>query len=357
VLLLLSTSDTDLLSARAANDLATADTSVGDESTSAGKASDAPVTWRYANPVKLDRLRLTDADDSEQIASQRAHLAAQLDALLEGIDLVVVRLLGGRRAWEEGLDLLLAPEQRRPVVVLTGEQAPDAELMTQSTVPVGVATQAHAYLAHGGATNLAQLAAFLSDTVLLTGHGFAPPQAASSWGSLGCTGACLDIPASQRSQCGVSSCRAWLGSPDDGRPTIAVLFYRAHHMSGNTAFVHTLSDAIEAAGGRAMPLYVTSLREPEPELMDTLRQADAVITTVLAAGGTVPSAAQAGGSEDAWDAGALASLDVPVIQGLVLGSSRQEWLDSDDGVTPLDCATQVAVPEFDGRIISVPFSF
>ena len=42
MILLLSTSDTDLLSARAANDLATADTSVGDESTSAGKASDAP---------------------------------------------------------------------------------------------------------------------------------------------------------------------------------------------------------------------------------------------------------------------------------------------------------------------------
>ena len=30
---------------------------------------------------------------------------------------------------------------------------------------------------------------------------------------------------------------------------------------------------------------------------------------------------------------------------------------SDEGMTPLDVATQVAVPEFDGRIITVPFSF
>src|SRR4029434_10858577 len=30
---------------------------------------------------------------------------------------------------------------------------------------------------------------------------------------------------------------------------------------------------------------------------------------------------------------------------------------SDEGLTPLDVATQVAVPEFDGRIITVPFSF
>lgn len=377
--LLLSTSDTDLLSARAANDLG-----VGAAETPDAEAADtpgaAPIEWRYANPVKLDRLHLAadDGDEEARAASRRAHLAAQLDELLDGVDLVVVRLLGGRRAWEEGLDLLLAPDQTRPVVVLTGEQAPDAELMTASTVPVGVATQAHAYLAHGGAANLAQLGAFLSDTVLLTGHGFAAPQAAPAWGSLGCTGACLAIPASERPQCGVAACRAWSEADgagqgafagqdvvagedahegQDHRPVVAVLFYRAHHMSGNTAFVHTLADAIVEAGGRPMPLYVTSLREPDADLMATLRRADVVVTTVLAAGGTVPSAAQAGGNEDAWDAGALASLDVPIIQGLVLGSSRQEWLESDDGVTPLDCATQVAVPEFDGRIISVPFSF
>ncbi|AKT52078.1 cobaltochelatase subunit CobN [Arsenicicoccus sp. oral taxon 190] len=295
MLTLLSTSDTDLRSARAA---------------------DGPVTWRYANPNRVSM--------------------GELDELLDGTDLVVVRLLGGRRAWEEGLDHLLAGS--RPVVVLTGEQAPDAELMSASTVPAGVAAQAHAYLAHGGATNLAELGSFLSDTVLLTGHGFAQPQAAPSWGPLDDTVA-LEAP------------------EGDDRPCVAVLYYRAHQMSGNTAFVRDLADALEAAGSRALPLYVASLRTPEPELMATLAQADAVITTVLAAGGTTPAAAQAGGDDDAWDAGALADLDVPVIQALSLTSSRAEWLANDDGTTPLDAATQVAVPEFDGRLISVPFSF
>ncbi len=314
--LLLSTSDTDLLSARAAN----------------GRA-DAPVTWRYANPARIATDDLPD--------------------LLDGTDLVVVRLLGGRRAWEEGLDALL--EQPRPVVVLTGEQAPDAELMSVSTVPAGVAAQAHAYLAHGGADNLARLAAFLSDTVLLTGHGFDPPASAPSWGSLGCTGAC-GVGDRPRQACGESSCRAWT-SGDDARPTVAILYYRAHQMSGNTAFVGALADAVEAAGGRAMPLYVASLRAPEPELLQTLRAADAVVTTVLAAGGSTPAAAQAGGADDAWDAGALADLDVPIIQAFALTNSREQWLANDDGVSPLDAATQIAVPEFDGRIISVPFSF
>ncbi|MEU3049299.1 cobaltochelatase subunit CobN [Streptomyces sp. NPDC006984] len=290
--LLLSTSDTDLLSARAA----------------AG-----PVTYRFANPA---RLHLDD-----------------LPALLQGADLVVVRLLGGLRAWQEGVDLLLA--QDRPVVVLTGEQAPDAQLMEASTVPIGIAAEAHAYLAHGGPANLEQLARFLSDTVLLTGHGFEPPAAAPSWGRLERT----------------------VRRENPSGPRIAVLYYRAHHMSGNTAFVDALCSAVEEAGGRALPLYVASLRAPETELLEQLREADALVTTVLAAGGTRPAEASAGGDDESWDAGALADLDVPVLQALCLTGSRTAWEENDEGLSPLDAATQVAVPEFDGRLITVPFSF
>ncbi|WP_399088653.1 cobaltochelatase subunit CobN [Streptomyces sp. BBFR2] len=294
MLLLLSTSDTDLLSARAA---------------------DGPVPFRLANPARLD--------------------LAELPALLDGADLVVVRLLGGIRAWEEGLNLLLAEDQHRPVVVLTGEQAPDAQLMEASTVPVGIAAEAHAYLAHGGPENLGRLARFLSDTVLLTGHGFEPPQPAPSWGELARPAARTDI---------------------DG-PLIPVLYYRAHHMSGNTGFVDALCTKIEEAGGRPLPLFVASLRAPEPELIEALRPADAIITTVLAAGGTKPAEASAGGDDESWDAGALAALDVPILQALCLTGNRAAWEENDEGLSPLDAATQIAVPEFDGRLITVPFSF
>ncbi|MFD8371510.1 cobaltochelatase subunit CobN [Streptomyces sp. NPDC059688] len=292
MILLLSTSDTDLLSARAA---------------------DGPVAYRFANPA---RLHLDD-----------------LPALLDGVDLVVVRLLGGIRAWQDGIDLLLA--DGRPVIVLTGEQAPDAQLMAASTVPVGIAAEAHAYLAHGGPGNLEQLARFLSDTVLLTGHGFEAPAPAPTWGP-------LERPAPS-------------GEPN--APTVAVLYYRAHHMSGNTAFVHALCDAIEDAGGRPLPLYVSSLRAPEPELIAELRAADAIVTTVLAAGGTKPAEASAGGDDESWDAGALTALDIPILQALCLTGSRTTWEENDEGVSPLDAASQIAVPEFDGRLITVPFSF
>ncbi|CAM5737530.1 hypothetical protein SBADM41S_02572 [Streptomyces badius] len=102
----------------------------------------------------------------------------------------------------------------------------------------------------------------------------------------------------------------------EGAPTVAVLYYRAHHMSGNTAFVDALCTAVEDAGGRPLPLYVASLRTPEADLIDRLRSADAIVTTVLAAGGTKPAEASAGGDDESWDAGALTQLDVPILQAL-----------------------------------------
>ncbi|MDT4939674.1 MAG: cobaltochelatase CobN [Pseudonocardiales bacterium] len=288
MIVLLSTSDTDLLSAR---------TSTSD--------------YRLANPARTS--------------------VADLPPLLDGADIVVVRILGGRRAWQEGLDAVLA--SGLPVVVLGGEVAPDAELMELSTVPAGVVAEAHAYLAQGGPANLGQLHRFLSDAILLTGLGFEPPQATPTWGVL------------QRPP-----------SPSDG-PVVAVLFYRAHQVSGNTAFVHALAEAIEAKGARALPVFCSSLRTADPELLAALAPADALVVTVLAAGGSLPASVTAGGADEDWDVGALAALDVPILQALCLTSSHADWLASDEGLTPLDAATQVAIPEFDGRLITVPFSF
>lgn len=288
VILLLSTSDTDLLSARASG-----------------------ADYRWGNPARL--------------------LVDDLPGLLDGADLVIVRILGGKRAWEDGLAAVRASGV--PMVALGGEIAPDAELMECSTVPGGVAADAHNYLAAGGPGNLRQLHNFLSDTVLLTGHGFEPPVQLPSWGE-------LDRAA----------------APVEG-PTVAVIYYRAQHLAGNTAYIDALCAALEHAGTRPLPLYCASLRTAEPELLATLRQADALVVTVLAAGGSKPATASAGGEDEAWDVGALADLDVPILQGLCLTSGRAQWEASDDGLSPLDVATQVAVPEFDGRIITVPFSF
>ena len=139
---LLSTSDTDLLSARASG----------------------------------GRLR----------ARQPGPRLAPGDGRLADCDLVVARILGRPE------DLCSGFRHYRdagvPMVVVGGEREPSAELMEQSTVPIGVCVQAHRYLAEGGPANLGQLHAFLSDTVLLTGEGFDEPQAAAGLGRAAAAG-------------------------------------------------------------------------------------------------------------------------------------------------------------------------
>ncbi|WP_341229320.1 cobaltochelatase subunit CobN [Nocardioides salarius] len=285
---LLSTSDTDLLSARASG-----------------------VDYVVANPARPGHQSMAET--------------------IEGCDLVVGRVLGSPQDLCSGFTRVAATGV--PTVVLGGEQQPSAELMEISSVPMGVAAEAHRYLAEGGPGNLAQLHAFLSDTVLLTGEGFEPPVALPQWG--------------------------WARPHvDSDLPRVGILYYRAHEASGNTAFVHALADAVDATGlAVGVPVFAGSLRAASDALYDALGTLDALVVTVLAAGGSTPASASAGGHDEAWDVERMAALDIPVLQGLCLTSSRAEWEASDDGVTPLDSATQIAIPEFDGRIITAPFSF
>jgi cobaltochelatase CobN len=95
---LLSTSDTDLLSAR---------------------ASGADFVW--ANPARPGHQSMAET--------------------IEGADLVVGRILGSPQDLCSGFARIRATGM--PMVVLGGEQEPNAELMELSSVPIGVAADAH----------------------------------------------------------------------------------------------------------------------------------------------------------------------------------------------------------------------
>jgi cobaltochelatase CobN len=256
---------------------------------------------------------------------------------------VLVRLLGGRGAWDDGFDQLRADcvERGIPFLAFSGEAVPDAELTALSTVPSGTVTEAFAYLVHGGPTNLEHCLRFVADTLLLEGYGFDAPEPVPDNG----------VWRAPRERL-----------PD--RPLVAVVFYRAHLVAGNTQFVDDLCNTIEAQGGDALALWCYSLRgdgaEPIVEILDS-EGVDAVVTTVLAAGGMAAGAGITGGpgglDGETWHAAALARLDVPIIQAPSSGRSRSEWEASDTGLGPYDVTSGIAIPEFDGRIIVPAFAF
>jgi cobaltochelatase CobN len=305
-LLLLTTADTEILAAAKASE----------------RLPEGFPKLLCANPVALD------------------DPAAFFERELPGAGAVLVRLLGGRRAWPEGLEELRrrCALLRVPLLAFGGEAEPDAELTALSTVPSGTALEAFEYLRHGGVRNTENLLRFVADTVLMEGYGFEP---ASPLPEVG-----VYRPGLPEGSTG----EELLARHNPARPTVGVIFYRAHWMSGNTA--------------DALPVYCYSLRAgpdgrvPGLELLKD--RVDCLFTTVLAGGGSNAADARRSGSPEEWlewDVPALEEIGVPVIQGICTTSTREAWLASDAGLSPLDTAWQVAIPEFDGRIIGVPFSF
>jgi cobaltochelatase CobN len=291
---------------------------------------------RCANPTKLGAPRVFL---EEELPKARA---------------VMVRLLGGRRAWPEGFEELRrrCAELKVPLLAFGGEAEPDAELTALSTAPSGTVAEAFEYLRHGGVRNTENLLRFVADTLLVEGYGFEPPLALPELGVYH-----PKLPEG-------SSLEDLLAMHDENKPTVGIIFYRTHWMSGNTAFVDALVEALEVADVNALPLYCYSLRADEGGVVPTLNmlkgRVGCLVTTVLASGGSNAADARKAGDPEGWlewEVPALEALDVPVLQGICATSSREAWLKSDAGLSPLDTAWQVAIPEFDGRIIGVPFSF
>jgi cobaltochelatase CobN len=252
---------------------------------------------------------------------------------LEGVRAVVVRLLGGRRAWEEPFDQLAARCRAEgiPLVALGGEAPLDGELAAASSAGAAITAEMHRYFAAGGPANLVAGLRFLADTVLLEGWGFPPPR---------------PVPQTGVFAAGTTPRRR-------GRPLVGIVFYRAHLIAGNTTFVEDLARAVDAAGGDAVSVYCYSLR-PDAEgrvaALDELAGlgVDAVVTTVLAMG-------TAGG--EGWEVPQLEALGRPVLQAPSCNRSRDDWAAADTGLAPIDVAMGVAWPEFDGRIIGPAFAF
>ncbi len=297
--------------------LTTADTEILATAAAVRRLPDGFPEVRCANPSGLG-------------AERSAEL---IDDLLDGARVVLCRVLGGRRGWQDGIDLLVERCRERNITLLAlgGEAEPDAEMTALATAPAGAVAQAGEYLRHGDVDNIEQLLRFMADTFLLEGYGFEPPAEVED---LGVYRRDAKVP---------------------GRPTVGFCFYRSHFLTGNTQFVDAFCDAVNDAGAGVFAVWSYSLRaDPEGRVavLDLLAgEVDALVVSMLATGGS--GAAEA----EQWDASALAALDVPVLQAVTSTQPRSAWLESHSGLQPLDAATQVAIPEFDGRLLAGLISF
>ncbi|MEK7214037.1 MAG: cobaltochelatase subunit CobN, partial [Chloroflexota bacterium] len=150
------------------------------------------------------------------------------------------------------------------------------------------------------------------------------------------------------------------------RPTLGVLFYRAHLLSGNTHFVDAIVRQGEARGLNILPVYAYSLKEYAEGGGDEQQRLPAALQYFSEGGKTTIDAlictmsfamGGAEGEDGHWSSAPLQALDIPVLQAITASTSREPWAMSQRGLNPIDTGINVAIPEFDGRIITVPISF
>ena len=293
------------------------------------------------------------------VALETPEAQEELMTALEDAGVVILRLLGGKQSMPQLFDQLVRDCRVRgiPLIALPGHQEWDEDLVTACTVPVAEVETAFAYLMRGGVQNLGNLFFFLSDTYLGSDYGHEAPSHIP-WEGLYhpdvAQGTEVDDYIRDRFQA--------------GKPRIALLFYRAHWMSGNLLTIDSLIHRLEALGANVLPLFSYSLKHnPEEDGQgnrtfteyladpDGVPKVDCIITTM---GMSMSELSTEGPTIAAgWTVDYLDKLDVPIIQGIISTGTEEDWQESSLGLGPIDTAMSIALPEFDGRIISVPISF
>lgn len=237
---------------------------------------------------------------------------------------VIVRCLGGLDYWRYGLERIADAARENGILfaALPGDDRSDPRLATMSTVPPRALALLERFFREGGVENLGQALRF-TGTLLGRDRPWRPPVAVG--------------PISV------------LGEADDERPAALIVFYRANLMAADCEPVIALMAALDREGLAPLAVAVSSLKDPAivPELAQLIeRRRPAVILNT-----TAFSALR----DD--DTTVLDAADVPVLQVVLSGSTREAWSDSGRGLSPADLAMNVVLPELDGRLLTRAISF
>ncbi|HJZ20037.1 MAG TPA: cobaltochelatase subunit CobN, partial [Bradyrhizobium sp.] len=251
---------------------------------------------------------------------------------------ILIRLLGGVDYWRYGVEQVsaLAAAKGIALAIVPGDGRPDPRLDAASNLPPSTLRRLNTLCDNGGADSAR---AALAQLALAAGLPAVPPVARAALPRHGFyipgTGAVdptdLDLAA-------------------DGPPIVLVVFYRAILAADDTDPIDRLIAELACRGLRPIGLFAASLKERECD--GWLRPWIAKIAPDVIINATAFSARGDDGAGSPLDV-----VDAPVLQVALAGSSREQWAESDRGLSPPDLAIHVVLPELDGRIFAGVTSF
>jgi cobaltochelatase CobN len=282
------------------------------------------------------------------------------ERIAQGSHLVIFNLHGGKKSLPCFDDLISRIKERDvQVFAKAASNEPEIELIMQSTVEEDVYREISMYLNYGGKQNFYSLILYLANRFLGTDHAFTQPQK-PIWEGI------YHPDFDHVPEMDEYLKRKYVA----GRPTVGLWFYQSLWQAGNILFIDRLIEEIERAGANVIPVFLNSHKDVERKTMGAewvienffMRNGkpiiDVLISTLMFSLSIKPwegdgqSTVQesAARSED-WF---LKRLNVPVLKAIVTYNTPAEWKESMQGCNSLDISMGIAMPEFDGMLITVP---
>lgn len=303
---------------------------------------------------------------------QQLTIDTYAEDILEKAQVIIVRLLGGRAYWPYGLEVVgeTARQTGSALFVLPGDDRPDPDLISHSTVSLGTVHQLWRYLTEGGLENFCHGLLFVAHTCL--GRPYQPPAPqvvaqVGKWTS-GSSRAIGSGRSSTSDEIPTKPGSTKAGGPGKGK--VGILFYRAHYLAGNTQPIAALCQALNDRGLEVVPVFVASLRDLDGQAeIVTLFQpqgepaVDLVLNTTSFAIAQLDQPSGFKPHTPDWDFAQAKTctlweqLNVPVLQVILSGGTVEQWQAQYQGLSPRDIAMNVALPEVDGRVITRAVSF
>ncbi|WP_324756048.1 cobaltochelatase subunit CobN [Haloarcula montana] len=296
----------------------------------------------------------TDADlvvRSESDLDDRADVDAFLDELDDAT--AVICWLHGAEESMPGYDHAVSrlADAGIPLVV---KSTGDAYALEDTSIAAEDRDRVYEYLAKGGTSNVANCVRFLVDEYGDESRAYDDPVSLPTEGVYH-----PDHPG--------ASYEELRATFDPETPTVAIWFYESHWTHENTRYVDAQVRAVEAQGADALPIFCNPATDSD-EQWDAERVTDEwlleagepVVDAVLSSFMFSLSMDERGRAADDEGEGAeavfLDRLGVPVVQTVTTMRSRSRYESSDTGVMGFELALSVALPEFDGNVVTHPIS-
>lgn len=271
-----------------------------------------------------------------------------LEACAGKARLVIARVLGGLGYWRYGAEQYATRVAAAggQVILLPGDDKPDAELRELSTVRGAAYDTLWSYLVEGGPENASNFLAY-------TRHLLDPAQPVPP-GASPLLRAGVYWPGA-----GLSDINSLQAHWTNEAPVVPLVFYRALVQGAGLHPINRLVRALVRKGLNPLPVFVASLKDPvSVATLEHLFQTAPPDVILNCTSFAVGSPDQGATSRRVANPLTLpAACGAPVFQVVLSSSSVEAWDSGTSGLSARDIAMNVALPEVDGRVLSRAISF